>query len=54
MTGKAPISGTAMAVLLGAASILSAIFVPGINVGDKLILFFFGLLFFLAGLMFSS
>jgi len=49
---NALISGTAMAVAIGSGSILAAIFAD-IGLGDKLILFFLGLLFITAGLLFS-
>jgi len=48
------VSGTAMAVLIGAAAILSSLLVPGIALGDRVILLFLGLLFALAGLLFSQ
>lgn len=51
---NALLSGTAMAVLIGGGSILAAIFLPDINMGSRIILFFLGLFFFWAGLRFSQ
>jgi hypothetical protein len=48
------ISGTAMAVILGFGSILSAFFVPKIDIGSRLILFFLGCIFVWLGLRFSK
>jgi hypothetical protein len=52
--GNSIISGTAMAVLIGVIAILSAIFVPSIDLGSRLILGFFGALMIWLGLHFSK
>jgi hypothetical protein len=48
------ISGTAMSVIIGGGCIISSFFIPGIGLGERIILLFLGLLFFLAGLAFSQ
>ncbi|MDX5989633.1 MULTISPECIES: hypothetical protein [Haloferax] len=50
---NALLSGTAMAVLIGAGSVVSAFLFPDIDLGSRIILFFLGLFFFWAGLRFS-
>jgi hypothetical protein len=54
MAGNPLVSGTAASVAIGAGSILTSIFIPAVPVGDRIILFFIGLLFFIAGLLFSQ
>jgi len=51
---NALLSGTAMAVLIGAGAIIAAFLAPDINLGSRLILFFLGLFFSWAGLKFSK
>ncbi len=48
------LSGTAMAVLIGAGSIAVSFFTPDVDFGSRLILFFLGLFFVWAGLRFSK
>lgn len=47
------ISGTAMAVLIGFGSLFSAIFVPKLDFGSRLILGFLGAMMIWLGLRFS-
>lgn len=47
------ISGTAMAVLIGFGSLLSAIFVPNLDLGSRLILGVLGAMMIWLGLRFS-
>ncbi len=47
------ISGTAMAVLLGFGSIISAILIPNIDLGSRIILFLIGSIFTGLGIYFS-
>ncbi|MFH8119680.1 MAG: hypothetical protein QXS37_02655 [Candidatus Aenigmatarchaeota archaeon] len=53
MNNSRIISGTAMAVLLGFGAILSAIFVPSIDLGSRIILGFLGIVMIWLGIYFS-
>ena len=48
------ISGTAMAVIIGFGSIVSAIFVPNIDLGSRIILGFLGIIMIWLGIRFSK
>jgi len=54
MSNNKILSGTAMAVLLGFGSIVASIFVPNLNLGDRIILFVLGCLFAWLGICFSK
>ena len=54
MTKNSILSGTAMAVLLGFSAILSSIFVPPIDLGSRVILFFLGIIMLWLGLYLSK
>jgi hypothetical protein len=47
------ISGTAMAVLIGFGALASAIFVPNIDLGSRIILGFLGVIMIWLGIRFS-
>jgi hypothetical protein len=48
------ISGSSMAVLLGFLSVLGAFVVPELTFGDRALLFIFGVIVFVLGLIASS
>lgn len=47
------ISGTAMAVLIGFGALASAIFIPNIDLGSRIILGFLGVIMIWLGIIFS-
>jgi spore maturation protein SpmA len=53
MNDSKVISGTAMAVLLGFGAILSAIFIPSIDLGSRIVLGFLGIIMIWLGIYFS-